>query len=44
MMSAAATDIIVEIMNKIIDNVDKTVDANKNNTKMESEYDRIGYL
>ena len=31
MMSAAATDIIVEIMNKIIDNVDKTVDANKKN-------------
>ena len=34
MMSAAATDIIVEIMNKIIDNVDKTVDANKNNNEM----------
>ena len=30
MMSAAATDIIVEIINKIIDNIDKTVDANKN--------------
>ena len=41
MMSAAATDIIVEIIDKIIDNIDKTVDANKNNTKMESVYDRI---
>ena len=30
MMSAAATDIIVEIINKIIDNIDKTVDDNKN--------------
>ena len=30
MMSAAATDIIVEIINKIIDNVDNIVDANKN--------------
>ena len=29
MMSAAATDIIVEIINKIIDNIDKTVDDNK---------------
>ena len=31
MMSAAATDIIVEIINKIIDNIDKTVDDNKQN-------------
>ena len=30
MMSAAATDIIVKIINTIIDNIDKTVDANKN--------------
>ena len=41
MMSAAATDIIVKIIDEIIDNIDKTVDANKNNTKMESVYDRI---
>ena len=32
MMSAAATDIIVKIIHKIIDNIDKTVDANKNTT------------
>ena len=32
MMSAAATDIIVKIIDKIIDNIDKTVDANKNIT------------
>ena len=30
MMSAVATDIIVNIINKIIDNIDKTVDDNKN--------------
>ena len=30
MMSAAATDIIVKIIDEIIDNIDKTVDANKN--------------
>ena len=30
MMSAAATDIIVKIIDEIIDNIDKTVDDNKN--------------